>query len=106
MFLKILKNSLEHICARVSFSCTFNKKRGSGTGGILRVLQKFQEHRFYRTYPEAPSGPMREPIFTPSADSIAEPIFTPSADSIADKQPRFYSHFLKKNRFLFFAFLL
>ena len=59
-------------------------------------MQKFQEHRFYRTYPEAPSGPMREPIFTPSADSIAEPIFTPSADSIADKQPRFYSHFLKK----------
>ena len=84
MLLKILKNSLEHICARVSFSCTFNKKRGSGTGGILRVLQKFQEHCFYRTYPEAPSGPMREPIFIPSADSIA------------DKQPRFNSHFFKK----------
>ena len=41
VFLKVLWNSQGNCCAEISFLCTFNKKRGSGTDGFLWIWQNW-----------------------------------------------------------------
>ena len=41
VLLKVLQNSQENSCEGISFSCSFNEKRGSGTGGLLRILRNW-----------------------------------------------------------------
>ena len=38
-FLKVSQNSQESSCVGVSFSCNFNKKRGSGTVGFCEFCE-------------------------------------------------------------------
>ena len=56
VLLKILQNSQENTCARLSFSIKLQAlflqlygKRDSGTGVFLWILRNFKKHLFYRT---------------------------------------------------------